>query len=622
MNESKRIAKRDYLRLGKALVAAAICAASSPARSAEYAGLDCVLEPYEVVELGSPVHGVIQTIYVERNSLVKKGQILADLESDVEKATVELAGARAELTAEIQLRRAALEFNQRTQARIDELHEKKAVPFHVKDETDTDLSKSRWQFLKAKDAQRLAALELAKANAILRLRTIRSPIDGVVVARHKAVGEFVEEQPILRLAQIDPLRVDVIAPVELFGSIREGMHAEVALEHQGNTMYTATVTMVDRVVDAASGTFDVRLELPNPDYGIPSGLKCDLRFVEDANPPLAGTADRSMDEVLQEAVTDAAPEALASSQGSEETPAPQPSVAQSSPENEIVPENATEPAAELPASLQASKETPALQPSLAQSFPDNEIVPESVAEPAAELPASLQASKETPAPQPSVAQSFPDNEIAPEAVTEPAADSLASLQVSKETPPPPSIAKSSLEATGFQPGVSSCRAVGPIASSEQVDRLAAALADQAARVTRQQQTESVIDSYMVMTPFPATPGETGSLKARLRAKGIGHFYVLPRGENKGRISLGVYNKKSWAERRKAQLAEFGIETQVGIRTKTRPQYWLNVEMTADDANELQLLRTVERMAPERNFTLGPCLGDSRLAEIGETGKLM
>ena len=621
MNESKRIAKRDYLRLGKALVAAAICAASSPARSAEYAGLDCVLEPYEVVELGSPVNGVIQTIYVERNSLVKKGQVLADLESDVEKATVELAGARAGLTAEIQLRRAAVEFNQRTQARIDELHEKKAVPFHVKDETDTDLSKSRWQFLKAKDAQRLAALELAKANAILRLRTIRSPIDGVVVARHKAVGEFVEEQPILRLAQIDPLRVDVIAPVELFGSIREGMHAEVALEHHEKAMYTATVTMVDPVVDAASGTFDVRLELPNPNYGIPSGLKCDLRFVEDADPPLAGTADRSMDEALQEAVTDAAPEALVSSQGSEETPAPQPSVAQSSPENEIVPESATEPAAELPASLQASKETPAPQPSLAQSFPDNEIVPESVAEPVAELPASSQASKETPAPQPSVAQSFPDNEIAPEAVTEPAADGLASLQVPTKTPPP-SIAKSSLEVTRFQPGVSSCRALGPIASSEQVDRLAAALADQAARVTRQEQTESVIDSYMVMTPFPATPGETGSLKARLQAKGIGDFYVLPRGENKGRISLGVYNKKSMAERRKAQLAEFGIETQVGVRTKTRPQYWLNVEMTADDANELQLLRTVERMAPERNFTLGPCLGDSRLAEIGETGKLM
>jgi RND family efflux transporter MFP subunit len=584
MNESKRVTKRDYLRLGKALVAAAICAASFPGQSAEVAGLDCVLEPYEVVEVGSPVNGVIQTIYVERNSLVKKGQILADLESDVEKATVELAGARAELTAEIQLRRAAVEFNQRNQARIDELHEKKAVPFHVKDESDTDLSKSRWQFLKAKDAQRLAALELAKARAILRLRTILSPIDGVVVARHKAVGEFVEDQPILRLAQIDPLRVDVIAPVELFGSIREGMQAEVALEHQGNTTYTATVTMVDRVIDAASGTFDVRLELPNPDYRIPSGLKCDLRFVEDADPPLAEAADRSMDEMLQEAVTDAAPEALASSQGSEEAPASQPSVA--------------------------------------QSFPDNEIVPESVAEPAAELPASLQASKETPAPQPSVAQSFPDNEIAPEAVTEPAADSLASLEVSKETPPPPSIAKSSLEATGFQPAVSSCRALGPIASSEQADRLAAALADQAARITRQQQTESVIDSYMVMTPFPATPGETGSLKARLRAKGIGHFYVLPRGENKGRISLGVYNKKSWAERRKAQLAEVGIETQVGVRTKTRPQYWLNVEMTADDANELQLLRTVERMAPEQNFTLGPCPDDSRLAEIGETGKLM
>jgi hypothetical protein len=521
---------------------------------------------------------------VERNSLVKKGQILVDLESEVEKATVELARTRARLTAEIELRRAAFGFNQRNQARIDALHEKKAVPFHVKDESDTDLSKARWQLLKAKDAQRLAALELAKANAILRLRTILSPIDGVVVARHKAVGEFVDEQPILRLARIDPLRVDVIAPVELFGSIREGMQAEVTLENHGNTTYTATVSMVDRVVDAASGTFDVRLELSNPDYRIPSGLKCDVRFVQDAAPPLAENSDRSMDEMLQVTVIEAAPDALASSRVSEETPVPQPSVA--------------------------------------QSFPENENVPEAVTEPAADALASLQVSEETLPPQPSVAQSFPENENLPEAVTEPAADSLASLQVSKETPPPPSIAHSLPEAKEFQPYVSSCRALGPIESSEQADRLAAALADQAARVTRRQQTESVIDSYMVMTPFPATPGETGSLKARLRAKGIDDFYVLPRGENKGRISLGVYNKKSWAERRKAQLAERGIEVQVGVRTKSRPQYWLNVEMTEDDVNELQLLRTVDRIAPEQKFTLGPCPDDSHLAEIGETEELI
>jgi hypothetical protein len=38
------------------------------------------------------------------------------------------------------------------------------------------------------------------------------------------------------------------------------------------------VTVVDRVVDAASGTFGVRLELPNPDYKLPGGLKCDIRF--------------------------------------------------------------------------------------------------------------------------------------------------------------------------------------------------------------------------------------------------------------------------------------------------------------------------------------------------------
>jgi hypothetical protein len=242
----------------------------------------------------------------------------------------------------------------------------------------------------------------------------------------------------------------------------------------------------------------------------------------------------------------------------------------------------------------------------------DEIVMDTLSEPAAESPDALEVAAETSALQQGFAQPLPENEIAAE--TQEAAD---------ETPAPPlSVAQASPDAAVPLPEVSACRTVGPMESKEQADRLAAALARQATRISRQQQTESVIDSYMVMTPLQPTPEATEQLKARLRDKGIKDVYVLPRGENKNRISLGVYKKKSWAERRKAQLAEAGFQVQVGVRTKSQPRYWLNVEMTADNANELDLLKTVDQVAPERKLTLGPCSGNSHLAETAESEEVI
>jgi RND family efflux transporter MFP subunit len=252
---------------------AAVAASDPPA-------LDCLLEPYEVVEVSSAVEGVIDQIHVDRNDIVKKGQLLVELDSDVERTQVQLARTRAGLRTNIELRATELAFHERAQKRLEELYKTNTISLQIKEQADTDTSKSRLQLRNAKDSQRLAELELAKAEAILELRTMRSPIDGVVVARNKVAGEFVEDQSILRLAQLDPLKVEVIVPVAMFGTIREGMQVEVTPQHYGNTSHTATVTLVDRVIDPASGTFDVRAELPNPNHTIPSGLRCTVQFLD------------------------------------------------------------------------------------------------------------------------------------------------------------------------------------------------------------------------------------------------------------------------------------------------------------------------------------------------------
>jgi len=85
------------------------------------------------------------------------------------------------------------------------------------------------------------------------------------------------------LQQINPLRVEILADSALFGLIKKGDEAEIIIEGPTETSQFAKVSLVDGLVDAASGTFGVRLELPNPDGDIVGGLKC--RAVFPIEPP-------------------------------------------------------------------------------------------------------------------------------------------------------------------------------------------------------------------------------------------------------------------------------------------------------------------------------------------------
>ena len=110
---------------------------------------------------------------------------------------------------------------------------------------------------------------------------MKSPVDGVVVERFLSPGELVNRAgsgDVVRIAQIHPLKVDVIAPLSLFREIRAGQRALVSPEEPIGGVYEATVKVVDPIVDAASGTFRIRLELPNEDFKVPSGVRCRVQF--------------------------------------------------------------------------------------------------------------------------------------------------------------------------------------------------------------------------------------------------------------------------------------------------------------------------------------------------------
>jgi len=261
--------------LTKILILLAVVSVSTGAKAVEFDGL---IEPHVIVKVGSGSPGILETVDVDRGDFVKKGQVLATLQAGVEKATLEVAQARAEMEASIKAKDANRDFFRRKQQRHEELYKNQALAFSQMDEVETNRILAEMQLQEALENKRVAELELKRASEVVKRLTIHSPIDGVVVERFLSPGEYVENQPVMKLAQIDPLNVEVVIAVKWFPSIKVGMQARVIPEAPLGGVYPAEVKIVDRVIDAASGTFGVRLELPNPDHRLPAGLKCKVIF--------------------------------------------------------------------------------------------------------------------------------------------------------------------------------------------------------------------------------------------------------------------------------------------------------------------------------------------------------
>ena len=239
---------KSYMRLSISLLISSLFATTLQAKNHDDGILSCLLEPSEDVRLGVPSDGVLANISVDRSDRVKKGQLLAELDTRFERASLNTQETRAEFAA-------------RRLERARNLQVAQLMPEQELDELVTD--------------QRLAVLELAERREQIRLKQAFSPIDGVVVERFASTGDLVQKNELLRIMQLDPLYAEVVLSLDWFGHIHTGEHHQLLLQHLDEVV-EAHVVNVDRVIDPASSTFRVRLSLPNPNYRIPSGLRCEF----------------------------------------------------------------------------------------------------------------------------------------------------------------------------------------------------------------------------------------------------------------------------------------------------------------------------------------------------------
>jgi RND family efflux transporter MFP subunit len=256
---------------------------------ARAASFDCVIDPSQSLKIGSPITSTLEAVLVERGEFVRRGQIIARLESGVEAATMATNQARAESVAEIAVRRAKVDQASLEVARGNQLVPGNNIAGQKMDELRTNLRVAQQDLVLAEQNKRMAELEVERSRALLAQRVIRSPINGLVVQRVLGPGEYVHQDThIAVIAAIDPLFIEAFPPVRYYGRIRVGDRATVRPDDPVGGDRSAEVTAVDRVFDTGSGTFGVRLTLANQDGLVPAGLRCRVTFDV---PELPGTPE-------------------------------------------------------------------------------------------------------------------------------------------------------------------------------------------------------------------------------------------------------------------------------------------------------------------------------------------
>ncbi|UUZ54442.1 HlyD family efflux transporter periplasmic adaptor subunit [Massilia sp. H-1] len=192
--------------------------------------------------------------------------MLAQLESNAEQTAVALALYRSEADGRLQTAKNRRDYAAKKLERSDSLYSKNFVAAQVRDEADAEKRITESELREATENREIARHEHRHAVELLARRTLRSPIDGVVMDRLLNPGDLAEagtgRKPILKLVQVAPLRVEVVLPLAAYGKLKLGGKADVVPEGLGGH-YDATVTVIDSVFDSASGTFGVRLALPN-----------------------------------------------------------------------------------------------------------------------------------------------------------------------------------------------------------------------------------------------------------------------------------------------------------------------------------------------------------------------
>src|SRR6266850_4794987 len=224
------------------------------------------LNPVINVQVGSQISGIIQKLFVDFNSEVKEGQIIAQIDPATYRANVR------QNEAEVSNAKAALELAQLNAGRAEDLFKKSLIP-------QSDLDKAVADLHQAEAAVRLKEAGLERAKVDLNRCTVSAPIDGIVLSRHVDVGQTVTASlsaPTFFVIAKDLTHMQIDANVAEadVGGVKVGQSVDFTVDafparifHGKVTQIRNAPTMVQNVV-----TYDAVIEVDNPDLELKPGM--------------------------------------------------------------------------------------------------------------------------------------------------------------------------------------------------------------------------------------------------------------------------------------------------------------------------------------------------------------
>lgn len=239
------------------------------------------------VLVGTQVSGTIKEIYVDFNSRVKKGQLIAKIDSATFEAQVEQARANL-LSAQANLEKAeaALLDAKRGMDRSRELFSKNMVAKSEMDtsETNYEAAKAQVSVARAQIAQAEAALKIAETN--LRYARIVSPVDGTVVSRNVDIGQTVaasfQTPTLFNIAQ-DLTKMQINSSVDEadIGKVRVGQPVEFTVDAYPDTTFKGRVSEVRNAPVTVQNvvTYDVVVKVSNPELKLKPGMTANVSTV-------------------------------------------------------------------------------------------------------------------------------------------------------------------------------------------------------------------------------------------------------------------------------------------------------------------------------------------------------
>lgn len=265
---------RRWARPTRVLASLALLAAPVPAAALDV--ISCLLEPSRSFSIGAAVAGIVTEVPVSRGDRVREGDVLLRIDASVERAQLAAARFTAESDAVIESRRAQLEIATSLFEQAQALADRGVATRNQLEEATAQKLVAEAQLREALEAQEAARLQVRSVEAALAQRVLRAPADAVVLERLADVGELAGTgAPLLELVSVEELHAEVLAPASQYDTVALGQGWEVSVENSA-VLRRGEVTAIDPVIDAASRTFGFRLTLPNEDFALTAGNRCDL----------------------------------------------------------------------------------------------------------------------------------------------------------------------------------------------------------------------------------------------------------------------------------------------------------------------------------------------------------